>query len=115
MANVEDGSIQFIRWIPLYETEKPFQVFLADRDLESEKRRNTNLVWEEKDVAVEDFRGREDFHDIDEHGFTSRKVVGFESLPNTEAIEKEYLPAVEKLLREELDDVGTVFIFDWRV
>ncbi|KAF2000919.1 methyltransferase CmcJ [Amniculicola lignicola CBS 123094] len=108
------ASIQFLRWDPLYVTEKPFQAFL-DKDLAADGERNTNLSWEEKDLTISDFRAHKEFQDIDNHGFTSRKIVGFKNLADRNKIEKLYIPTVERLLQSEIEDVGTVFIFDWRI
>lgn len=114
MGYSETASVKFLKWTPLYDEEKPFQIFL-DRDLDAEGHRATNLNWEECDIEVEDFRGQKDFDDIDSHGFTTRSLNGFDLVNDIPAIERDYIPAVEALLRKALKDVGTVFIFDWRV
>jgi hypothetical protein len=114
MAKSESASTHFIKWDELYEKEKPFQVFLED-DIDQFGTRNTNLAWEERNITVEDFRGNPSYYDIDNHGFTSRKLPGYSDISNTLLIEKEYIPAVRRLLYEEIADAGTVFIFDWRV
>lgn len=114
MIHSETASINFLKWDPLYETEKPFQVFIEE-DLAQSGQRNTNLRWEEQDVTVEDIRDDLDYVNIDDHGFTTRNLLGFDCLNSAEEIESWYLPAVEQLLRAEMDDAGTVFIYDWRV
>jgi hypothetical protein len=114
MAQEISATSHFIRWSELYEEEKPFQVFLED-NVENSGIRSTNLDWEEKHITVTDFRGDPDYQDIDNHGFISRELHGFKDIPDTSRIETVYLPAVSRLLRREIADVGTVFIFDWRV
>ena len=109
----EQASIKFLEWLPLYNSEKPFQIFM-DISGDVKDQRKTNLVWDERAVTVTDFRNNNEF-ELDTHGFTVRELPGFSELDDAEIIRKEFLPAVERMLKTELDDVGTVFIFDWRV
>ncbi|KAF2469391.1 methyltransferase CmcJ [Lindgomyces ingoldianus] len=114
MPHSEPASIQFLKWSPLYDKEKPYQVFL-DKDLDTEEdQQNTNLAWEEKFVTVQDFRGCDEYSNLDAHGFTSRTLPGFEHLETRDDIETGYIPAVEEMLKREIEDVGTIFVFDWR-
>ncbi|KAI1137563.1 hypothetical protein F5Y05DRAFT_74238 [Hypoxylon sp. FL0543] len=110
----EAASIQFLKWSSLYESERPFQIFM-DVLPDAQDRRKTNLAWDEKDVLVEDFRDRADNFQLDTHGFTMRLLPGFTELPDKNMIQTEYIPAVKRMLKESLQDVGTVFVFDWRV
>lgn len=114
MAYREPVSIHFLQRDPLYTTEKPFQVFISE-DHSAKGQRNTNLLWEEINVTVEDFRGEGDFFEIDNHGFTSRPIEGFARLENTTEIEQSYIPAIKDLIRKEIAEAGTVFVYDWRV
>jgi hypothetical protein len=109
----EQASIKFLQWLPLYDHEKPFQIFM-ELSRDAKDQRKSNLAWDERSITVKNFRDNRDFQ-LDSHGFTSRKMSGFSELDNVDKIRKEFLPAVEGLLRKELEDVGTVFIFDWRV
>ncbi|KAJ3579787.1 hypothetical protein NPX13_g778 [Xylaria arbuscula] len=110
----EPASIRFVKWDPVYEKERPFQIF-ADLLPDSQDKRKTNLSWEDHDVMVQDIRGREDEFHIDTNGFMTRQFQEFPDLLDRDIVEKEYLPAVEQLLKKELADVGTVHILDWRV
>ncbi|KAF2440058.1 hypothetical protein P171DRAFT_489834 [Karstenula rhodostoma CBS 690.94] len=114
MAYCETASINFLRRDPLYATEKPFQVFTGD-DIATQGQRNTNLLWEERNVQVEDFRDEGDYFDIDNHGFTSRTIEGFSRLDSTTEIELSYIPTIQDLIRNEIADAGTVFVYDWRI
>jgi len=114
MSNDLQASIRFLQWSPLYEKERPFQIF-TDLLPDAKDQRKTNLLWDEKDITVEDFRDRADEFQLDTHGFTTRKIPGFTELPDKETIERKYIPAVRQMLQDELEDVGTVFVFDWRV
>lgn len=109
----EQASIKFLKWLPLYNREKPFQIFM-ELSADAKDQRKANLVWDERTVTVTDFRNNSNFQ-LDTHGFTSRKLPGFSELDDAEMIRKEFLPAVERMLETELEDIGTVFIFDWRV
>ena len=103
-----DASFKFIKWQELYQTEKPFQIFANIPD-DAEDQRLTNVDWEDKPVRVVDIRGCESEYNLDANGF---EVVSHESrthdFTNREVIEKEYLPEVEDLLKEQLDGVDRV-------
>jgi hypothetical protein len=107
-------SLKFLKWQELYEIEKPFQIFI-DIPKDAEDQRNTNLVFEAVDINI--FNVRDCLQDlsIDTHGFMYRThptaLKEFTDRPSVEAL---YLPEVEKILRDELDDVDRVFFFDWR-
>ncbi|POS75728.1 methyltransferase CmcJ [Diaporthe helianthi] len=108
------ASIQFLKWNPLYETEKPFQIFGALNE-DSADQRKSNLAWHEEQVEVQDCRNNVHEFGLDSHGFAIRRLPTFTELPDREAVIGEYLPAIKKMLQAELEDVGTVFLFDWRI
>src|SRR5436305_593967 len=110
----DKAFVQFLQWNSLYEKERPFQIFM-DLLPGSEDRRKTNLVWEEKQIEVKDFRDEASKYHLDTHGFATCRLPGFRLLPDRDVITEEYLPAVKDMLRSSLDDVGTVFVYDWRV
>ncbi|RWA11196.1 hypothetical protein EKO27_g3895 [Xylaria grammica] len=110
----ESAFVRFLQWSSLYEKERPFQIF-TELLPESQDRRTTNLVWDERRIRVTDFRAHTDKFQLDTHGFTARHLPGFRELPDRDAITREYLPAVQEMLKSELEDVGTVFVFDWRI
>ncbi|KJZ76462.1 hypothetical protein HIM_04191 [Hirsutella minnesotensis 3608] len=109
----ETVSIKFLKWNPIYEEERPFQIFTALRP-DSKDRRTTNLEWDERAITVQDCRGMNDLH-LDTHGFMSFHLPGFDELPGEEFIRNQYVPAVKEMLKSHLEGVGTVFVFDWRV
>lgn len=111
---MKQAYIQFLKWTPLYEAEKPFQIF-GDLLEESEDQRRTNLTWEERRIQVHDVRHNAHGFQLDSHGFTICQLPGFTELPNKKTISREYIPAIENMLQKQLDDVVTVFVFDWRV
>lgn len=111
---MKQAYVQFLKWTPLYEAEKPFQIF-GDILEESEDQRKTNLTWEEKRIQVHDIRHNAHSFHLDSHGFTVCQLPRFTELTDKKTITGEYIPAIEKMLQKELDEVGTVFVFDWRV
>lgn len=111
---MKQASVQFLKWTPLYEAEKPFQIF-GDLLEESVDQRKTNLTWEEKQIQVQDLRDESESFRLDSHGFTICRLPEFTELSDREVISGEYIPAIRKMLTAELEDVGTVFVFDWRV
>jgi hypothetical protein len=69
----------------------------------------------EEEIQVQDCRDNAHEFGLDSHGFMIRRLPDFAELPDRGAITGEYIPAIKKMLRTELEDVGTVFVFDWRV
>jgi hypothetical protein len=115
----EIGSVQFLQWTDLYLTEKPFQLFL-DIDPNAVDQRKTNLVFEEKDIRVTNLRGQEHLFSLDQNGFIVRKFPEAascfqEAPPDENLIGANYFPAVERLLRKEVDGIDRLFLLDWRV
>lgn len=111
---MKKASIQFLKWNPLYESEKPFQIFGTLLE-DSVDQRKSNLAWHEEQVEVQDCRKNAAEFGLDSHGFAIRRMPTFAELPDREAVIGEYIPAIRNMLQTELEDVGTVFLFDWRV
>lgn len=109
-----EASVRFLKDIPLYQTEKPFQIFM-DLVPGAQDRRKNNLVWDEKYITVKDFRAHKESFQLDTHGFATRTLSGFSDISGKKAVEERYLPAVKALLRDHLTGAGTVWVFDWRV
>jgi hypothetical protein len=108
-------SLKFLKWQELYEIEKPFQIFI-DIPKDADDQRDTNLVFETVEINASDVRGRLQDLSIDTHGFVYRiHPTAFTDFTNKTAVEALYLPEVEKVLKQELDNVDRVFFFDWRV
>jgi hypothetical protein len=108
-------TLKFLQWQPLYETEKPFQIFIDIPD-DAEDKRNTNLVFEDVPLKVQDVRALGEIRSIDEKGFIYRKhKSSVSNFSNRKSVDETYLPEIEVLLRSQLDEVDRVFFFDWRV
>lgn len=108
------SSIQFLEWQDLYEREKPFQVF-AELDPKADDQRKTNLVFEPYEVSIKNLRGIESDFSLDSNGFVVRKLPPFKNSLDASTVKSVYLPQIEKLIRDEIEGVHRVTIFDWRV
>lgn len=109
------ASMKFLQWQPLYEVEKPFQVFIHIPD-HVEDKRTTNLVFENIQLKIEDVRANATDFSLDQHGFMYRNhETALRDFTNRKYVEENYLPEVESFLRREADGVDEVFFFDWRV
>jgi hypothetical protein len=66
--------------------------------------------------AVTDIRGREEEFDLDSHGFKFlSRPTSFTQWSDRRAVEGKYLPEVEALIKDTVERVDEVQIFDWRV
>lgn len=109
------GTFRFIQWQDLYNEEKPFQV-LTQIPPEAQNQRDTNLVFKDEQVEIKDVRSLTVPPTLDTYGFMYRKYpLLFTNFASRQAVEQFYFPEVERLIRQEVDDVGQVFIFDWRL
>ncbi|KAL2279698.1 hypothetical protein FJTKL_13240 [Diaporthe vaccinii] len=111
---MNQASVKFLKWTPLYEEEKPFQIF-GDLLEESVDKRKTNLTWEEAQIQVQDLRDDAQSYRPDSHGFAVCHLPGFTQLSDRAIISDEYIPVIKKMLKAELEDVGTMFAFGWRI
>ncbi|RDL33004.1 Uncharacterized protein BP5553_08443 [Venustampulla echinocandica] len=111
----ESVPLTYMKWVPLYEKEKPF-VYLSEVPKHSKDPRQSNFVFHSVQVPITDVRGQESNFSLDEHGFAYRQQrVGFDNFRDEEAIEREYLPQVADFIRAEVDGADEVEIFDWRM
>ncbi|KAK4455291.1 hypothetical protein QBC34DRAFT_389712 [Podospora aff. communis PSN243] len=111
------NTYQYLQWQELYETEKPFQILL-DIPEDSPEQRRHNLVFEDGPVeTVHDVRGRESEYSLDKNGFTYIKRASNmapDDFTNRDKVTNVFLPELEAMLKETLDDVDQVFIYDYR-
>ncbi|KAK0614480.1 hypothetical protein B0T14DRAFT_570415 [Immersiella caudata] len=116
MAVISAG-VQYAKWLKLFETEVPFQLYV-DIPEDALDQRKTNLEFETKVETFQDLRDNLDGFSLDEHGF----VVKHEPLPfpselftHRDKVEKLYFPALENVVREICGNVNKVHFFDWRL
>ncbi|KAL9598501.1 MAG: hypothetical protein Q9219_004474 [cf. Caloplaca sp. 3 TL-2023] len=108
-------ALSFLDWQELYESEKPFQIFI-DIPEDAEDQRDTNLVFKPASVLVQDVRGHVANFSLDTHGFIYREhTAKTTDFTNRESVERTYLPEIEDLLKREVEGVDRIFFFDWRL
>ncbi|EXJ85022.1 hypothetical protein A1O3_05697 [Capronia epimyces CBS 606.96] len=116
-ARHEVADLTFLKWIPLYEKEKPF-VYLSAVPKYSLDPRQSNFEFHSVPVPIRDVRGEEVNYTLDSHGFTFRTSpvqLQPDDFNDADVVEREYLPQVKELLRREVEGVDDIFIFDWRM
>lgn len=109
----ERVKLTYLKWQKLYETEKPYQVFLNLKPGIP----STNLVFENDEYQeIIDVRGQQDRFDLDKNGFEyithESKVKAFD---NQGEIESVYLPETEEIIRKHVKNVDRLLVFDYRV
>ena len=112
----EKVTLRFLQWQDLYEVEKPFEI-VTDAIQGSENRR-TNLVFgTDGQQTISDVRGRKGTQfSLDGQGFAYRSnPCPFDRYDDKQRIIDGYLPWAESIIKQEVGDMGRVFIFDWRV
>jgi hypothetical protein len=108
-------SLKFLKWQALYDTEKPFQIFI-NIPPDATDQRTTNLVYENVDLMAKDVRYIDFQTSLDKNGFIYCKhQTHIEKFNDRDYVDKYYLPEVEELLRSEVEDADRIFFFDWRV
>jgi hypothetical protein len=112
-------TVQFLKWTNLYLKEKPFQMFVGI-NLNAKGQCYSNLQFEERSITVENIRGYEESFELDKHGFIVRRfpkgaLCLLDPIISKENVVSNYFPAVDKLLRTEVEGVDRTFLLDWRV
>jgi len=109
------GTISFVEWNPLFEVEKPFELFVS-LPPEVPDQRTTNISFKDVPVQIADVRGEEDKLSLDENGFVYRKhATKVTDFNDPLAIEQVYLPETVELLKREVEGADRVFVFNWKV
>ncbi|KAJ9604890.1 hypothetical protein H2200_010279 [Cladophialophora chaetospira] len=110
----ELATFTYIVWQDRYLEEKPFQVFSPTAD---DAAASTNLVFEDGPLQhINDARGHEKEYSLNQNGFAFCKHDVKDGIFNTAVqVEKQYLPEMERLLRQHVQDVTEVYFFDWRI
>lgn len=109
------ATLKFLKWQKLYETEKPFQIFI-NIPAHVKDQRTTNLVYEDVHVDIKDVRHCRTSFELNRHGFTYLKHrTKVQDFTQRSVVEAQYLPEVEELIRSNVEYVDRVHFFDWRV
>ncbi|KAL9120122.1 MAG: hypothetical protein Q9187_003326 [Circinaria calcarea] len=108
-------TLKFLKWQKLYETEKPFKIFI-NVPKDAQDPRDTNLVFESVNVRVHNVREHVDGFSLDNNGFMYRQhLTRLSNFTDRKSVDETYLPEMEALLKKEVDGVDQVFFFDWRL
>lgn len=108
----ERVQLRYIQWDNAFLKIKPYEL-LIDRPPDY-PRTNFRIEPEPAEI-IHDIRGHEDNYTLDANGFAIRQHAMTLTSFDRETVESEYFAQLEALLRSEVDDVGEVFFFDWRV
>ncbi|KAK3368629.1 methyltransferase CmcJ [Podospora didyma] len=111
------AELQYLKRLPLYQKEKPFQLFVPV-DEDATDPRTTNIEFETKEQTFVDIRDRLSEFSLDSHGFqVNVHPTGLDlaSFANRETVETKYFAEVEQILKTIEGGYDKVFIFDWRV
>ncbi|KAK4445512.1 hypothetical protein QBC34DRAFT_306915 [Podospora aff. communis PSN243] len=115
MASQIPVSINFLKRLELYKTEKPFRIHVG-QPAGLPEMRTTNIETEPKIVMLTDVRGKEGDYNLDTHGFQFvTHHQEFSSFTEAQAVEKEYLPEVETVILDNVPGADRAVVFDWRI
>ncbi|KAE8136797.1 hypothetical protein BDV38DRAFT_283735 [Aspergillus pseudotamarii] len=95
-----------------FQYEKPYQILSHIRDNQSK----ANLSWERpaKEKVI-NIRGNESNFGLDKHGFCFRTApTTFKDWDVARQVETYHIPEVKRLIKEMVEGVDEVEVFDWR-
>ncbi|SMY28942.1 unnamed protein product [Zymoseptoria tritici ST99CH_1A5] len=107
------GQFNYLQWDSKFEDEKPYYLYTDPPPGEP----NANFVTRPGEPEhVHDVRGREKEFNLDDHAF----AFGHQVYPNLRdlndaTIQAEYMPSLEKHIRDLLKQEAVIFWFDWRI
>ncbi|KAH7358810.1 methyltransferase CmcJ [Plectosphaerella cucumerina] len=117
-TSIVTAEINYIRPLPIYEIEKPFQI-LFDIPPDVPDQRMTNVEFETRNQSFADIRPRLADFTLDKNGFEichESLTLTSAELADQQVIRDRYLPEVEKILRKHVQDgFDKVHFFDWRL
>jgi len=107
-------SLEYLIPLPLYEIQKPYQVYTHIADVpESEK---TNLAFEKhENVLINDVRGHEDDFSLEENGFEYVTAPCEADLTSQDPVQMEAYLAETKAFLETKYEADRVFCYDFRI
>ena len=118
MPNVQNECVRlrYLRWEDKFAAEKPFKRF-ADIPADAPPSERGNVTFEEgPEEIVTDVRGCNQKFTLDDNGFAFINYTApFTNWENPDAIVVEFYQEVTSLLKEQVDDVDLVHIFEHRV
>jgi len=110
------AQFNFLKPLDLYNTEKPYWLFIGKPDSDP-KVETTNVVTNMvTGIMVKDVRGYESEFTLDKQGFrfiTHNQT--FKSFDDEEKVKTEFLPEVERIIKDHVHSTSRVLVYDWRV
>lgn len=112
------APVKYLRRLPLYDHEKPFQ-YLIPIPPDAKDQRTTNVEFETREQTFTDIRHRLGDFNLDRNGFEVKSVptcLRAAEATDQDVIKGRYLPEVEQILRDNVPGgFDRVVFFDWRV
>lgn len=107
------ATMLYAKDLPIFRHEKPYSILTSFEGCD----KPTNMQFgPEQPETITNIRGIEEQFTLDKHGFKyMSSPTAFSDWGNRRAVEENYLPEVEALLLNSVQDVDEVLIFDWRV
>jgi hypothetical protein len=110
----ERVHLRYFQWQPIFEKVKPYELLIEVP--EGYPMTNFSITPAEDAETIHDLRSSElSSFTLDQHGFCVREQPLSITVFDKHTVEGVYLPQIESLIREVVEDVGEVFFFDWRV
>ncbi|KAI1408034.1 putative 7 alpha-cephem-methoxylase [Hypoxylon sp. FL1857] len=105
------AQFNYFQWKPIFLNEKPYYLYTDP----PEGCPNANFSTAPGATeTVHDIRGREQKFNLDDHGFALRHQEFPIEIVTDVTIQKQYLPSLEVMIRELLQEECEIFWFDWR-
>lgn len=111
------SQVSYLKRLPLYHDEKPFQLFIPI-DSDAIDQRTNNLEFEQRECTFSDIRDNVHNYTLDDNAFQALSFptkLDPTSFKNRSAVESRYFPEIEEILKKIEGGYDRVFIFDWRV
>jgi hypothetical protein len=123
-----ETKLKYLEWQPSYNHTRPYRIAQFGRKRKNQdENKPHNLVFREGDAAetIRDIRGineGEKHHGftLETNGFVYRRYPPLlfanpKDFETPEHIQNVFLPNCEAILKNEIEEVDQVFIFDWKV
>lgn len=108
------GQFNYFQWKQIFKEEKPYYLYTDPPPGYPNANFSTQPGMPE---PIHDVRGQEKKFSLDDNGF----AFGFQEYPfslkdvDEKTVKSQYLPSLEVLIREHLQQDCEIFWFDWRV
>jgi hypothetical protein len=111
------APVNYLKRLPLYQKEKPFQLFIPLSDDAPDQRTN-NLEFEPRQCNFHDIRNEAQAWSLDREGVQVLQhptALDLAAFRDRAQVESRYFDEVRQILRNVEGGYDKAFIFDWRV